>query len=223
MANYQINPLVQSDILIKNKVLKNTYFLLSLSLLFSAITAYGTIIFNLNLNPNLLVFFLGTYGLMFLVHALRNSALGIVAVFMFTGFMGYTLAPLLNTILSLGNGGNIIIMSLFSTGIMFLGLSGHVLVSKKDYSYLGGMLFIGIMTAMLSMLAAMLFNIPALHLAVSGAFVLISSGMILFQTSQIINGGERNYLIATIGLYVSLYNLFVSLLHIFSAFSGNRD
>ena len=225
MANYRINStsLVQTNTQIKNKVLKNTYFLLSLSLIFSGLSAFFTMQFNLNPAPNLIVFFLGAYGLMFLVHALRNSALGSVAVFMFTGFMGYTLAPLLNSVLALSNGGNIIIMSLFSTGVIFMGLSGHVLVSKKDYSYLGGMLFIGMMTAILSMLAAFLFNIPALHLAASAAVVLISSGMILFQTSQIINGGERNYLIATIGLYVSLYNIFVSLLHIFSAFSGHRD
>ncbi len=223
MNNYQVRSFSSSsaDVQVKNKVLKNTYLLLSMSLLFSA--AVASIAMTLNVQqPNLLVLLVGAYGSMYLVYALKDSALGIGAVFLFTGFMGYTLAPLLNSVLMFENGGNIITLSLFSTGVVFFGLSGHVLMSKKDYSYLGGMLFVGMITAMLAGFAAMLFNIPALHLAVSGAFVLLSSGMILFQTSQIINGGERNYLIATIGLYVSLYNLFVSLLRIFSAFGGRR-
>ncbi len=217
MSNHQIRTLTQADVQVKNAVLKNTYLLLSMTLLFSAATAYISMIYYLP-HPGTLAFILGAYGLMFLTHALKNSALGILAVFAFTGFMGYTLGPLLNSVLALENGDSIIIMSMFSTGIIFLGLSGHVLVSKKDYSYLGGFLFIGIITAFLAMLAAILFNIPGLHLAVSSVFVLISSGMILFQTSQIINGGEKNYLLATISLYVSLYNLFISLMHIFSAF-----
>ncbi len=221
MNRYQIRTATSSDVLAKNKVLKNTYLLLGITLIFSGITAYVSMLMNVG-HPNLIVLLVGVYGLMYLVHALKDNALGIVAVFLFTGFMGYTLAPLLNAILDFENGGDIITMSLFSTGVIFFGLSGHVLVSKKDYSYLGGMLFVGIITAILSSFAAMIFNIPALHLAISAAFVLISSGMILFQTSQIINGGERNYLIATIGLYVSLYNLFVSLLRIFAALSGRR-
>lgn len=220
MHNYQVRAVSSSDILAKNKVLKNTYILLGMSLIWSGCIAY--LAMGLNVQPNLLVFLVGAYGSMFLVHYLKDSALGIGAVFLFTGFMGYTLAPLLNAVLELSNGGNIISMSLMSTGIIFFGLSGHVLVSKKDYSYLGGMLFVGAMTAMLASIAGLLFNIPALHLAVSAMFILISSGMILFQTSQIINGGERNYIVATIGLYVSLYNLFVSLLRIFAAFSGRR-
>ncbi len=221
MNRYQTRTSSLYDVQVKNKVLKNTYLLLSMSLIFSGAVAGVAMELNVQ-QPNLLVLLVGAYGSMYLVHALQNSALGIGAVFLFTGFMGYTLAPLLNSVLMFENGGNIITMSLFSTGVVFFGLSGHVLTSKKDYSYLGGMLFVGMITAMLAGFAAMLFNVPALHLAVSAAFVLISSGMILFQTSQIINGGERNYLIATIGLYVSLYNLFVSLLRIFSAFGGRR-
>ena len=220
MNNYQVRTISSSEILVKNKVLKNTYMLLGASLIWSGIISY--IAMGLNVQPNLLVFLVGAYGSMFLVHALRNSALGIGAVFLFTGFMGYTLAPLLNAVLEFENGGNIISMSLLSTGVIFFALSGHVLTSKKDYSYLGGMLFVGMITAMLASIAGLLFNVPALHLAVSAMFILISSGMILFQTSQIINGGERNYLLATIGLYVTLYNLFVSLLRIFAAFSGKR-
>ncbi|NQY42341.1 MAG: Bax inhibitor-1/YccA family protein [Legionellales bacterium] len=222
MNKYNITTLPSSDVVVKNKVLKNTYLLLSMTLIFSSITAYVSMLMNVT-HPNILVMLVGVYGLMYLVHAFKDSALGIGAVFLFTGFLGYTLAPLLNFILEFENGGNIITMSLFSTGVIFFGLSGHALTSKKDYSYLGGMLFVGIITLMLASFGAMLFNIPALHLAVSSGFVLISSGMILFKTSQIINGGERNYLLATISLYVSLYNLFVSLLQIFAALSGRRN
>jgi modulator of FtsH protease len=222
MLNNQPQALVKSDIQIKNDVLKNTYLLLSLSLLFSSATAYLAVTLNAR-HPGLIMLLVVTYGLMFLIHALKNSALGIAAVFLFTGFMGYALGPLLNYVLHLNNGGNIVIMSLFSTGVIFLGLSGHVLMSKKDYSYLGGMLFIGIATAILASFVGILFGLPLAHLASSALFILISSGMILFETSQIIHGGERNYILATVSLYVSLYNLFVSLLHIFSAFGGSRD
>lgn len=223
MQNYPARAAAsKAEIEIKNGVLRNTYLLLSMTLIFSAGIAYLSMVYNLP-SPNLLIFFVGAYGLMFLTHALQNSALGLIAVFMFTGFMGYTLGPMLNGVMSIHNGDSIISLAFFSTGIIFLGLSGHVLMTKKDYSYLGGLVFIGFLTAILSSFAAVLFNIPALHLAVSAAFVLLSSASILYQTSKLVNGGERNYILATIGLYVSIYNLFVSLLHIYSSFSGNRN
>lgn len=212
----------QASVLSTNKVLRNTYMLLSLTLLFSAATAAFALVTHAPY-PGLVLTIVGVYGLMFLTQALRNSVWGLVSTFAFTGFMGYTLGPLLNYYLTaFSNGGEIITMALGSTGIIFLALSGYATTTKKDFSYLGGFLTVGILFALLAMIANLFFQIPAMHLAISAAFVLISSGFILFETSQIINGGERNYIMATIALYVSIYNLFVSLLSIFGAFGG-RD
>jgi modulator of FtsH protease len=209
-------------VLSTNKVLRNTYLLLGMTFLFSALAAYTA--FALNAKPlNPLLMIVGVYGLMFLTHALRNSALGLLSVFAFTGFLGYTLGPILNLyIASFSNGHQLIGTALGGTGIIFFALSGYVLTTRKDFSYLGGFLFVGVMVALLAMIAGIFFNIPALQLAISAAFVLISSGLILFQTSEIIHGGETNYISATVGLFVSIYNLFISLLNLLSAFSG-RD
>ncbi len=205
-----------------NKVLRNTYLLLSMTFFFSALCAYASFAFNVRpLNPLLMI--VGAYGLMLLTQALKNSPLGLVSVFAFTGFMGYTLGPLLSMyIANFSNGAQLITTALGGTGMIFFALSGYVLTTKKDFSYLGGFLFVGIMVALLGMIGGIFFQIPALQLAVSAAFVLISSGLILFQTSEIIHGGENNYISATVGLYVSIYNLFVSLLNLLGAFSG-RD
>ncbi|WP_019217334.1 Bax inhibitor-1/YccA family protein [Legionella tunisiensis] len=210
------------SVLATNKVLRNTYLLLGMTFLFSALTAYASYAFAVKpLNPLLMI--VGVYGLMFLTQALRNSALGIVSVFAFTGFLGYTLGPILNFyIASFSNGPQLIGTSLGATGMIFFALSGYVLTTRKDFSYLGGFLFVGIMVALLAMIAGIFFQIPALQLAISAAFVLISSGLILFQTSEIIHGGETNYISATVSLFVSIYNLFVSLLNLLSAFFRTR-
>lgn len=210
------------SVLATNKVLRNTYLLLSMTFLFSALTAYAAFAWQVKpMNP--LIMIVGVYGLMFLTHALRNSALGLISVFAFTGFLGYTLGPILNLMMTnFSNGSQLIATALGGTGIIFFALSGYALVTKKDFSFLGGFLFIGTMVALLAMIAGIFFQIPALHLAISAAFVLISSGLILFQTSEIIHGGETNYISATVALFVSIYNLFVSLLQLLSAFSG-RD
>ena len=212
----------EEAILATNKVIKNTYILLSMTLLFSAFTAYLAVITNA---PNLgFLTLIGYFGLFFLVNALRNSSMGVLAVFALTGFMGYTLAPMINAILQFtSNGGEIVAAALGLTGAIFRGLSGYALSTRKDFSYLGGFLFVGITVAFLASLAGLFFQVPALHLAISCAFVLISSGYILFETSQIIHGGERNYIMATVALYVHIYNLFVSLLHILTALSGRND
>ncbi|KTD16367.1 Bax inhibitor-1/YccA family protein [Legionella jordanis] len=209
-------------VLSTNKVLRNTYLLLGMTFLFSALTAYAA--FALNTKPmNPLLMIVGVYGLMFLTHALRNSALGLLAVFAFTGFLGYTLGPILNLyVANFSNGHQLIGTALGGTGIIFFGLSGYALTTRKDFSYLGGFLFVAVMVAFLAMIAGIFFQMPALQLVISAAFVLISSGLILFQTSEIIHGGETNYISATVGLFVSIYNLFVSLLNLLSAFSG-RD
>lgn len=205
-----------------NKVLRNTYMLLGMTFLFSAFTAYTS--FAIHARPvNPLLFIVGVYGLMFLTNALKNSAWGLVSVFAFTGFMGYALGPILSFyIASFSNGPQLVATALGGTGLIFFALSGYALTTRKDFSYLGGFLFVAVMLAFLAMIASFFFQIPALSLAISAAFVLISSGLILFQTSEIIHGGETNYISATVSLFVSIYNLFISLLNLLGAFSG-RD
>ncbi len=205
-----------------NKVLRNTYLLLGATFIFSAFTAFlSTAAHTRQLNP--LLFIVGAYGLIFLTQALRNSAWGLVSVFAFTGFMGYTLGPILNMfLLHYANGGQLVGTALGGTGVIFFALSGYALTTRQDFSYLGGFLFVGMMVAFLAMIGGIFFQIPALQLMVSAAFMLISSGLILFQTSEIIHGGETNYISATVSLYVSIYNVFISLLNILGAFSG-RD
>ncbi len=205
-----------------NKVLRNTYMLLGMTFLFSALTAYMS--FASHARPmNPLLFIVGIYGLMFLTNALKNSVWGLVSVFAFTGFMGYALGPILSFyISSFSNGPQLVTTALGGTGMIFFALSGYALTTRKDFSYLGGFLFVAIMLAFLAMIASIFFQIPALSLAISAAFVLISSGLILFQTSEIIHGGETNYISATVSLFVSIYNLFISLLNLLGAFSG-RD
>jgi len=213
----------QESVLATNAVLRNTYFFLSLTLLFSAAVAAFTMSRN-STGPGFIVFLIGMFGLSYLVSALRNSAWGIVAAFAFTGFMGYALGPILNSFLhSYVNGGQIVMTALGATGVIFLGLSAYVLTTRKDFSYLGGFIFAAVMVAFVAGIGGVLFNIPMLQLIVSGAFALLSSALILFHTSQIIHGGERNYIMATISIYVALFNLFVSLLNILGAFSGNRN
>lgn len=219
------NPVIvrtQPSVLATNSVLRNTYFLLSLTLLFSAATAAFAV--ATHAQPGFILMLVGMFGLLFLVSALRNSAWGILATFAFTGFMGYTLGPVLNSVMTnFANGGQIVVTALGATGAIFLVLSGYVLTTRKDFSYMGGFLFAAITVAFLAGIGSMLFNIPMLQLVVSGAFALLSSGLILFHTSQIVNGGERNYIMATISIYIALYNLFVSLLQLLSVFGGNRE
>lgn len=212
----------QESILATNKVLRNTYLLLGMTFLFSALMAW--VAFSLNVRPmNPLLMIVGVYGLMFLTSALQNSAWGLAAVFAFTGFLGYTLGPVLNLYVgAFSNGHQLIGTALGGTGVIFFALSAYALTTRKDFSFLGGFLFVGMMVALLAMIAGVFFQIPALQLAISAAFVLLSSGVILFQTSAIIHGGETNYIAATVTLFASIYNLFVSLLNLLSAFSG-RD
>jgi modulator of FtsH protease len=203
-----------------NKVLRNTYMLLSMTLLFSALTAGFAMATNA---PPLhwLITLGGYFGLLFVVTRLRDSAWGLAAVFALTGFLGYTLGPILNAYLSLPNGSQVVMTALGGTGAIFLALSGYAVVSRKDFSFMGGFLMVGILVAFLAGLGAMLFNIPTLSLAVSGMFILLMSGMILWQTSEIIHGGETNYIMATVSLYITIFNLFISLLQILGIMSGD--
>ena len=203
-----------------NKLLRNTYALLALTLGFSAVTAGMSMAFNLP-HPGIILTLIGYFGLLFLTAKLRNSVWGLAAVFALTGFMGFTLGPIISAYLSLPNGSQIVMQALGGTGIIFLALSAYAIKSEKDFSFMGGFLFVGILVAFLAGLAAIFFEMPGLSLAVSAMFVLLMSGLILYQTSEIIHGGETNYIMATVTLYVSIYNLFTSLLHLLGAFSGN--
>ena len=204
-----------------NKVLKNTYALLSATLLFSALTAGLSMMMGWP-HPGLIVTLVGYFGLLFLAGKFRNSALGLVFVFGLTGFMGLTLGPIISFYVNaIPNGDQLVMTALGGTGLIFFGLSAYALKSQKDFSFLGGMLFAGILVAFLAGIGAAVFSIPALSLAVSAMFVILMSAMILYQTSAIIHGGETNYIMATITLYVSIYNLFLSLLQLLGAFSGD--
>lgn len=206
-----------------NKVLRNTYLLLSLTLLFSAVCA-GYAMMTYARPVNLFVFLIGMFGLSMLTQALRDSGWGIAAIFAFTGFMGYTLGPILNAYLvNFANGSALIFTALGMTGFIFIALSLYALTTRKDFSYMGGFLFAAFLVSFLAGIGAILFHMPILSLVVSGAFALLSSAAILYQTSLIISGGERNYIMASIALYISLFNLFLSLLRILSFFSGSRD
>jgi modulator of FtsH protease len=197
-----------------NRVLRNTYALLAMTLLFSAAVAAGSVSFSLPA-PGLLVTLGGYFGLLFAVSKLKNSAWALPAVFALTGFMGYTLGPTLANSLALPGGSQVVTMALAATGATFLALSGWVLTSRRDFSFTGGFLFAGMVIALLAGLGALFFQIPSLGLVVAGLVALLSAGLILFETSRIVNGGETNYVMATVGLYVSIFNLFTSLLSLF--------
>ena len=211
----------QASTLSTNKVLRNTYALLSMTLFFSAITAGISMAFNLP-HPGIIITLVGYFGLLFLTSKFRDQALGLLFVFALTGFMGYTLGPILNAYLSLANGGQIVMLALGGTAVIFLGLSGYVLTTRKDFSFMGSFLMVGILVAFIAGLAAVFFEISSLSLAVSAMFVLLMSGLILYETSNIIHGGETNYIMATVTLYVSIFNLFTSLLHLLGFMSGEE-
>ncbi len=203
-----------------SKVLRNTYALLSLTLLFSAVTAGLSVALKLP-HPGIIITLVGYFGLLFLTTKFRNSGIGLLCVFALTGFMGYTLGPILSAYLSLPNGGQLVMTAMGATAIVFFGLSGYVLTTRKNLSFMGGFLFTGIIVAFLAGLAALFFEMPGLSLAVSAMFVLLMSGLILYETSNIIHGGETNYIMATVTLFVAIFNLFTSLLHLLGFMSGD--
>ena len=204
-----------------NKVIRNTYMLLSITLLFAALVAAASVALRLP-HPGILITLVGYFGLLFAITRFRDSVLGVGLVFALTGFMGYTLGPIIGHYLGLPNGGQTVMMAMGGTAAIFLGLSAYALTTKKDFSFMGGFLMVGILAAFLAGLAAIFFEIPALSLTVSAAFVLLMSGLILYETSNIIHGGETNYVMATVSLFVSIFNLFTSLLHLLG-FANNGD
>ncbi|MDE3738554.1 MULTISPECIES: Bax inhibitor-1/YccA family protein [Pseudomonas] len=217
--NFALNP-AQAEQLEVSRILRNTYGLLALTLAFSGLVAYVAQQMRVPY-PSIFVVLIGFYGLFFLTVKLRDSAWGLVSTFALTGFMGYTLGPILNMYLGMPNGGEVVSSAFAMTALVFFGLSAYVLTTRKDMSFLGGFITAGFFVLIGAMLASFFFNISGLQLAISAGFVVFSSVCILYQTSAIIHGGERNYIMATISLYVSIYNLFISLLQLIGVFSSD--
>lgn len=199
-----------------NKVLRNTYMLLGMTLLFSAFTAGVAMALQISQMTAMILSLTG-FGLLFVVNKTADSGKGIVAVFAFTGVLGAALGPMLNYYLGMANGPGLIMQALGGTAIVFFALSGYVLTTRKDFSFMGGFLMVGLIVALVASIALIFFNVPAASMALSALIVLLMSGFILFDTSRIIHGGETNYIRATVSLYLDIYNLFTSLLHLLGA------
>jgi modulator of FtsH protease len=197
-----------------NKVLRNTYLLLSATLAFSAIVAGIAYALELPyLGPWITL--IGYFALLFAVHKTADSAWGLLSVFALTGFMGYTLGPIISLYVKAIPDGHSVVMAAFGiTAAAFTGLSAYAIKSGRRFSFMGGFLMVGILTAFILGIVSLVFSMPALSLAVSGMFVLLMAGLILYETGEIVHGGETNYIHATVTLYVSIYNLFTSLLHL---------
>jgi modulator of FtsH protease len=217
-------PAVRSSesVLSTNKLIKNTYTLLSGTLIWSALMA----VVSMAINPPAMFSLIASFGalglLWFVLPRTANSAKGLWVVFAVTGLLGFGLGPTLNYYAALSNGGQIIATAFGGTGIIFLGLSGYALTTKRDFSFLGGFIFAGMLVVMLASLAGLFLEMPALQLAISAAVILLMSGYILFETSQLVNDqGQTNYIMATVGLYLAILNIFTSLLHILGALSGD--
>jgi modulator of FtsH protease len=211
----------QPSLLTTNKLIRNTYVLLSMTLLFSAVTA--AVSMTLSVSPGVsMITTLGALGLIWLVlPRTENSGAGIAVVFAIAGLLGFGLGPMLTYYLAMPNGPQTVATALGGTGLIFLGLSGYALTTRKDFSFMGGFLFMGLIVVLVAMIANIFLEIPALSLALSAIIVVLMSGLILFDTSRIVNGGETNYLRATVALYLDIYNLFIHLLSLLTAFSGD--
>lgn len=211
----------EESILQTNKVIRNTYILLSMTLLFSSAMAALSTMLVMPPMTNLVTFGAAIVLLWFVLPRFANSATGVGIVFLITGLLGFGLGPMLNMYLQLANGPQLIMTAMGGTGVIFLTLSGYALTTRKDFSFMGGFLMVGMVVAIIAIIANLFLHIPALSLAISAAVIMIMSGFILFDTSRLIHGGETNYVIATIGLYLSILNIFVHLLHLLGAFSGD--
>jgi len=210
----------QADEAQVSKLFRNTYSLLGLTLAFSALVAFVSMSMNLP-RPGIIITLVGFYGLLFAITKFRNSGVGLLLTFALTGFMGYTLGPILNHYLALPNGGQLVSMALGMTAMVFFGLSAYAILTRKDFSFLSGFIMAGFVVLLCAIVASFFVQISGLSLAISAGFVLFSSAVILYQTSAIIHGGEDNYIMATVTLFVSIYNLFLSLLQLLGIFSND--
>jgi len=209
----------QESILATNKVLKNTYMLLSITLIFSAFMTF----IGMQMQIGQGVAMISTFGaigiLWFVLPRTANSSAGIPTIFAFTGLIGLGMAPMLNMYLAVNP--SIVTTALGGTGVIFLGLSGYVLTTRKDFNFMGGFLMVGMVVVLVAALANIFLQMPVMGLVVSGAIVMLMSGLILYETSSIIHGGETNYIMATASLFLSIVNLFQALLHLLGAFGGD--
>jgi modulator of FtsH protease len=190
-----------------NKLIRNTYTLLSMTLLFSALTATLSVYLQVGFGVSLGCSLVGLGLVWFVLPKTANSAAGLGVVFLFTGLMGFGLGPTIGHYLAFPGGTQVVMTALGGTGVIFLGLSGYALTTRRDFNFMGGFLFVGLL--------------PALSLAISAAVIMLFSGFILYDTGRMVNGGETNYIRATVGLYISILNIFTSLLHILGAFGGD--
>ena len=216
MEYQQHQQLEFTDALSINKVLRNTYAMLAMTLTFSAVCSGIAMAMGISSLTGLLLA-LGGIATLFLLRKTQDSAAGIPTVFLFTGLMGASIGPLLNRYAAMPNGSELIMQAMGGTAIIFFALSAYVLTTKKNFSFMGGFLFVGLMVALVAMIANIFFQIPALQLAINAVIVLLMSGFILYDTSNIIHGGETNYLRATVSLYLNILNLFTSLLSLLGA------
>ena len=212
----------QDSALSVNKVVRNTYMLLSMTLFFSAICAVATMAMQVGQGVGFMML-IGGFVMTFVVRATAKSSKGLIAVFVFAGLMGGALGPIISTyLLAYANGSAIVAQALGGTALIFLSLSGYALTSGKNFNFLGGFIFTGMMVVIVAMIANIFLQIPAFSLAISSAVILLMSGFILFDTSRIVNGGERNYIMATISLYLSIFNIFIHLLNLLGALTGRN-
>jgi len=209
----------QESVLATNKVLKNTYMLLSITLIFSAITAFIGMQMQIGQGVALISTIVAIGLLWFVLPRTANSSAGIPVMFAFTGLIGLGMAPMLNIYLAVNP--SVVSTALGGTGVIFLGLSGYALTTRKDFSFMGGFLMVGMIVVLVAALANIFLQMPVMSLVVSGAIVMLMSGLILYETSSIIHGGETNYIMATASLFLSIINLFQALLHLLSAFGGD--
>lgn len=223
MNEYELNVArSRASVLEVNKVLRNTYLLLSMTLFASALSAVVTMVLQVSQGIGLLML-LGGFVSTFVIRAKARSASGLAWVFLFAILMGGALGPTISVYLqAYANGSMIVAQALGGTALIFLSLSGYALVSGKNFSYLGGFLMTGMIVALVAIIANLFLQMPALSLAISSAVILLMSGLILFDTSRIINGGETNYILATVGLYLSIFNIFVHLLSLLGALTGRE-
>ncbi len=211
----------QAGVLSTNKVLRSTYALLSMTLIFSAVTAMASVALQMPPMTYLLSIGGAIVLMWFVLPRFANQAAGIGIVFAITGLMGFALGPLLTMYLKLPNGPQIIATAFGGTGAIFLGLSAYAMTTRKDFSFMGGFLAVGMIVILLGAIANIFLAMPLFHLVISAAIIMLMSGFILFDTSRIIHGGETNYVLATIGLYLGIFNIFVSLLQILGIAGGD--
>lgn len=212
----------EAQVLATNKVLRNTYALLSATLFFSALMATVSTLIEVPQGMSMICFFAALGLVWFALPRTANSISGLWVVFGITGLLGFSLGPMINAYLYTANGGQIITTAFGGTGVIFLGLSGYALTSRKNFSFMAGFLMVGLVIALIAIVANLFLEIPALSLAISSAVILIMSGFILYDTSAIIHGQQTNYILATVGMYLSIFNIFIHLLNLLSSFARNE-